>query len=80
MHLSFYILVYLVHFPVTTLNEPQINCSMFWQTHLCENVLHLRLLVSEALDFLANAWVLLQFLQGRPFTVQIGAGNEKSLS
>lgn len=53
---------------------------MFWQTHLCENVLHLRLLVSEALDFLANAWVLLQFLHGRPFTVQIGAGNEKSLS
>lgn len=54
---------------------------MFWQTNLCENVLHLRLLVSEALDFLVNAWVLLQFLQGRPFTVQIGAGNnEKMLS
>lgn len=51
-------------------NEKCQTRGMF-TAHLCENVLHLGLLIAEAFYLLRNTWVFLQLLHRGPFTVQI---------
>jgi len=46
--------------------------------HLCKNMLHLSLLVPEALYLLRDPGVLLQLLQSCPLTVEVGAAKEKN--
>lgn len=46
-------------------------------SHLSKNVLHLSLLVTEALYLLGDPGVLLQLLQSCPLTVEVGAAEEE---